>query len=364
MSKFGIAVVIIIIAVLAYIKVNEPKIQEAKKSDSSGMSIDVDQQALPDSAKGLVDEIKNEQKDDNYKGFLTEAEKEQDRKIEEQIREEERRRQEEMRLMEMEIIKPVDEIPFSAGTSGSNLKWPCKTASFAEIVDSYGSVWGHMSVAPHDDSWYKAIANGLTDYAACRAVTSNDPNVCSRLSVIDVSGDNGPGYIAHEFKRITDKCQEKLANFYLTLYSVGKASRRFCNLIQAPGVNGDICSLSQQKRGESLCSSLGLNEEGKQKCLSYLPEQESDCSRLTGAVAEDCRENIKIYQAVKFDNVKLCPPGRAGVICMAYFAKESPEACKSHMDRLSKNFCSGGKYSDSRRPARISRVFNNVKKEY
>ena len=361
MNKTGIAVILIIIAILAYIKLNEPKIQDVGKTASSGTTIDVDQQALPDSAKGLVDEIKNEHKDDNFQGFLTDADKEQARRIEEQVREEERRRQEEMRLMEMENIKPVEEIPFAAGTSGPRLNWPCKTATFAEIIDSYGSVWGRMSVAPHDEKWYKAVANGLTDYTACRAVTSNDPNVCDRLSVIDLNSSEFENIAAHEFKGITDTCREKLANFYLTLYSVGKASRRLCDLFHAPGVDGDICVLSQQKRGESLCSSLGLNEDGKQKCLSYLPEQESDCSRLTGAVAEDCRENMKIYQAVKYDNVKLCPSGRAGVICMAYFAKESPDACKSHMDRLSKNYCSGGKYSESRSPRHKRIVFNNGK---
>jgi hypothetical protein len=361
MNKTGIAVILIIIGVLAYIKINEPKIQEAGKNASSGTTIDVDQQALPDSAKGLVDEIKNEHKDDNYQGYITEEEKEHQRQIEEQIRKEERRHQEEMRLMEMDNIKPVEEIPFVAGTTGSRLNWPCKTATFAEIIDSYGSVWGRMSVAPHDEKWYKAVANGLTDYAACRAVTSNDPNVCDRLSVIDLSNSEFENISAHEFRGITDKCKEKLASFYLTLYSVGKATSRLCSLFRAPGVDGDICMLSQQKRGESLCSSLGLNEEEKQKCLSYLPEQESDCSRLTGAVAEDCRENIKIYQAVKYDNVKLCPPGRAGVICMAYFAKESPDACRSHMDRLSKNYCSGGKYSESRTPRRKNLIFNNGK---
>lgn len=350
MNKAGIFLIVIVIAVLAYIKVNEPNVRDIKKSNSSDISIDVDQQALPDSAKGLVDEIKNEHENDKYQDFLTETEKEQNRQIEEQMREEERIRQEEIRMLEMEEIKSVEEIPFSVGTAGK-IKWPCKTASFAEIVDAYNNVWGQKSVGPHDMNWYNAIANGLTDYAACRAVTANDPNVCDRLSVIDMEGNGHEDVVKHEFKKITDTCKEKLANFYFTLYSAGKASSRFCNLLPVQGVNGDICVLARQKRGEALCSELGFNnEENKNKCISHIPEDESECSRLSGAVAEDCNENIKIYKALKYDNVKLCPAGRAGVICMAYFAKESPEACKSHMDRLSRNFCSGGKYSDTRVP--------------
>jgi hypothetical protein len=361
MNKTGIFIIVIVIAVLAYIKLNEPKIPEAEKHASSGTAVNVEQQKLPDSARGLVDEIRNDNKYNNSQEYGTEEEKERQRQIDEQIREEELRRQTELKLMDMDNVKPVDEIPFAGGTSGSRLNWPCRTANFAEIIDAYGSVWGGMSVAPHDYKWYKAIANGLTDYAACRAVTSNDPNVCERLSVIDLSVSEFKNMSAHEFREITDTCREKLANFYLTLYSVRKATRRLCDMFSAPGVNDDICILSQQKRGRALCSSLGLNAEGKKKCLSYLPEQESDCAGLTGAIAEDCRENIKIYQAVKFDNVKLCPSGRAGVICMAYFARENPNACKSHMDRLSKNYCSGGRYSDSRRPRRSNTVFNNGK---
>lgn len=343
MNKFVVLLIVIIIGIAAYVKLNEPAIPASSdKQPKDSISIEADQQALPDSAKGLVDEIKSGYENENAYHMKKSGEAEH-KEIEKRIKEHEKslvKEEEESKKYER---KPVDEIPIELGTSGFSLRWPCKTATFAQIVDSYGKVWGSSSIAPHDKPWYNAIANGLTDYAACRTITSNDIAVCDRLLIM--------GNDRNEFIDTYRSCMENTSYFYATLFSVEKGKRSLCDSFRIP-FNVELCSLIREKRGHELCDSIeNITEEYKKFCLAYFPASESDCSSVGSVeLREKCVNNYKLYQALKYDNVRLCPSGRLGVVCAAYFVKDNAQSCDVHMQRLTKNFCSGGKYSNSRVP--------------
>lgn len=339
MNKWAIFAVILIIGIAAYVKLNEPKVADSGNAQqSSDVKFEADQQALPDSAKGLVDEIKKEHEKDEFISQEDLEMREQENKL---INEMEEELNFETEMREKFRILPVDEIPTSLGSSGLSLKWPCKNASFAQIMDSFNTVWGKNSVKPHDSLWFDAISNGLADYAVCRAMYSNDISICDRLEPVAQSGENS--------FEIANDCRLKLSSFYLQLYSLKKTTRELCYSFRFRGVNDDVCALVPQKRGHALCDSIPMADDIKPKCFAYIPESESDCNSLQKDDAAVCRENLQVYNAIKFNNPKLCPPGLMGVVCLSYFNKNNPQYCDLYMQKLSKNFCSGGKYSATRR---------------
>lgn len=344
-NKFVILLIVAVAGALVYFKVSEPKApasspaqQAASKTDNANN--DSGQQALPEEAKNITTEIRKDKDEDDasremaiQEMMLAEASKVEEKRIENQ-----------QRALAFMSENPAQDIPMEFGTSGNSLKWPCKKASFAEIVDSYTKVWGKRSVEPHDTSWYYAIANGVSDYALCRAVTLGNPKVCVGLDLFKEE---------NEFPDVMDECEDSANLLNVYLYALDKASRSDCEKFPVKSPKSSLCSEVKRYRGVKLCEAMGFSKNSKDAnyCLEYFPESTADCSKLKGYEAKACVNYFQLFTALRTNNPNVCPTsGRQSVVCMAYFAKNTKNFCQQFMNNLSNNFCSGGKYLSTRRP--------------
>lgn len=304
------------------------------------------QQSLPDSAKNMTVEIKNTDE-------VSEFEKS----------EEEHRQKMEKAMLDMSYqtqaysatsSTPDKEIVFFFKEPPSTLKWPCTTATYSEITNSYGYVWGKGSPDPQDSAWNKILQEDLIDYSLCRAIELSYTDICLSMEFFTDARVKDS-----EFRHyVVDNCRNKIIDIQPILYSLGKATYEECMQFTATIENNPpmICDEIKKHRGIPLCKALNASGEDMKDCLSLFPEKKSDCDSLSGKAAKRCNDNIVLIEAISSNNISKCPKtGRTGIMCQAYFSKtldpNNPKSvCKSVWTKLNNDFCSGGKYAKIRRP--------------
>lgn len=347
MNKHFVLFLVLVAALIYYYKTQQPQVNRepvqpvaVEKTDVVGEN--TQQSQLPNEAKGMIAEIKSSDEDDKFPVDPLDEKREKDRD------EIERHHQKETRMNQFGKINPASEIPMIKGTSNRSMQWPCTKATFSEITDSYNIVWGPNSPDPHDKSWYFAIAHGITEYMICRSASlTNDSgavtsDICLGMELFKDYRD------AQDIFRV---CKDNMYLFNVYLYAAGKGSKEECNKFPIRLKDVDVCYEVKKHRGKTLCDSLNLKKgtESYIGCMKYFPESESDCSALRGPDADTCRSNLSLFNALKSNDPKLCPAGKVGIACLSYFSRSTQDPCAKYMNKLSTDFCSGGKYAKTRK---------------
>ena len=309
-------------------------------------SNDSGQQSLPDSAKNMTVQIKNTDE-------ITEFEKneiEHQQRIDSDKLNMERQSQ----AYRAAASTPDKEIVFFFKEPPSTLKWPCTTATYSEITNSYGYVWGKGSPDPQDSVWNKILQEDLIDYSLCRAIELSYADICLSMEFFAISRVK-----ENELRDyVADNCRQRILDLQPILYSLGKATYDEC--MQFPAAENDVpmtfCDEIKKHRGIGLCKALNTSGEDMKDCLSFFPEKKSDCDSLSGYSAKRCNDNLLLTEAIAAGDIRKCPKtGRIGIMCRAYLSKNvDPDSkdsvCKSVWTKLNNDFCSGGKYAKTRKP--------------
>ena len=345
MNKFALLLIIAALGTVIYFKTTESNRHVTANNGNSAAkdktSAEEAGAALPEEAKNLISEIQSSSNNENpLPEDIVLFEKEQaerDKKAMEEV-------EEQRKIAEYAYIEPSPDIPSEIGPIGYSLKWPCKTASFADIIDSYSRVWGTSSPKPHDTKWYSDIYTGISNYAICRAFKTNNASVCNVLGLMKGDGING--------LRESD-CEFLYAQMQVFLYVLGRVSKTDCETFKAQPPKSSLCDEVKKNRGAALCNSLGLASGAKEwkDCVSAFPATLEECSSLGAELSQICSDSFKLFNALKSENPELCPAGSRGLACKSYLYRKdsSINYCQPFMDKLSRSFCSGGKYSATRK---------------
>ena len=346
MNKSFVLFLVFVAAAIYYYKTQQPQIdretvqQPAVQKTEPAEEI---QSQLPEDARGMVAEIKtSEQENEKMDSQFYDEEKEKEK---EEI---DKRNQRSTKINEFIRNNPASEIPILPRAPGAPLKWPCANATLEQIAHSFNIVWGPKSPEPHDKSWYFAISNGITDYLICRSASLTQSNSYSAVSDICLGAEIYKDY--KDAKDIFKSCRENMYLFNVYMYVLGKGSKEECQKFPMHLKEVDICTEVKKHRGKNLCSSLNLKKGTPEYtgCMKYFPAEESDCASLFGPDANICRGNLSLFNAIKTNDPKLCPAGKTGVACLSYFSRSVQEPCAKYMNKLSTDFCSGGKYAKTR----------------
>lgn len=318
-----------------------PVVTTEKTKSESSESV---QQSLPDDAKNLTVQIKNTDKDTEFE------------KNEEDIRQREEAEMREMERQSQAYLAasktPDREIVFLFKEPPSTLKWPCTTATYSEITNSYGYVWGKGSPDPQDSVWNKMLQEDLIDYSLCRAIELSYTDICLSMEFLAEARND------RELRDyISINCKNMIVNMQPILYSLGKATHEECmQFAGAEKNNSRVCDEIKKHRGMSFCKALNTSGKDREDCLSFFPAKKSDCDSLSGKAAKRCSDNLLFTEAVSAGDINKCPKtGRIGIMCRAYLSKtvdpdKKDSVCKSVWTKLNNDFCSGGKYAKTRRP--------------
>ena len=346
MNKSFILFLVIVAAAIYYYKTQQPQIDRETVQPAAVQKTEAaeeTQSQLPEAAKGMVAEIKSTGEENKFPVDPLDEQREKERE------ELERHHQKEIRMSEFDKNNPASEIPMKMGTSGDSLQWPCTKATFAQITDSYNKIWGPVSPEPHYNSWYFAIAHGITEYMICRSASLTNDQNASTTSDVCLGMELFKDF--RDAKDIFDACKDHMYLFNVYMYANGKGSKEECKKFPMKLKDVDICSEVKKHRGKALCSALNLKKGTKEYigCMKYFPDSEADCSALQGPNSNTCRNNLSLFNALKSNDPKLCPGGKAGVACLSFFSRSAQEPCAKYMNKLSTDFCSGGKYAKTRK---------------